>query len=77
MKINDIKIELRNIIKKYVGTEIGDQDSFMEYSVDSITIVKILDEIDMIYPDILSITDMFEHVNINELSEYIYEQIHQ
>ncbi|GAA0709966.1 hypothetical protein GCM10008904_21260 [Paraclostridium ghonii] len=71
-KYNEVEVTLANIIYKVLGIkEINLNDNFFELGADSILIKRIHQEINDIYIDKISITDMFQYPTIKQLYDCI------
>lgn len=71
----EVSKTIKEIIGKYWNGELDETTNLMDNQLDSVTLVKILDEIDLVYPDVLDITDMFQYVTLDELINHVVESL--
>lgn len=72
---NEIEQQLLRIWQELLPTErIGIHDNFFEIGGDSILLMRMHAQIDMLYPNRVSITDLFAYMTISKLAQFIGEE---
>lgn len=72
--MNQLEDKLVDICQKILGLEwIDPGESFFEMGADSIFLFKIFQEVDKLYPGVLTITQLFEYATVERLADYLTE----
>lgn len=72
---NDIEKKLASIWQEILGIEcVGVNESFFEVGGNSLSIVKVHNHIEKIYPGAVKVTDLFTYHSIKGLAEFIAEK---
>lgn len=72
----EIQQALARICNEILGfNEINVNDNFFELGADSITLTKMQEKIDIKFPGIVEVTDIFERTSIGKLAEFIGEKM--
>lgn len=73
---DSVAVKLATIIRDVVtGATIGPDDNLFDAGTSSLALAQIHEQIDEQYPDVLDVADFFDHPSINELAEYLQQQL--
>ncbi|PQP85021.1 hypothetical protein C0Q44_11140 [Paenibacillus sp. PCH8] len=74
-EFSDTEKSVAECCRKILGfDQIDIHDNFFELGADSILLMKIQGEIERIFPDSISVTDLFEYSNVHHLARFIREK---
>lgn len=75
-KINPYIKVIKDLWKEELGDKkFSNNDNFFDIGGNSLIIMKIYEKLDSLYPDKITITNMFQYYTVNMLADYLLEQI--
>ncbi|MDF2672548.1 MAG: amino acid adenylation domain protein [Clostridiales bacterium] len=71
---NAIERLIANCFEDILGINVDLDENLADYSLNSLSIVKIYEQINQIFPQLISVADLYEYSTVNLLSDYIRER---